>query len=82
MATGMSFAEAAGLTRAQLTVLQKAMIRQWKMTAMTSGFGTLGGKIDPEEDEVKEDPTAIFERKVAMLKRQTGRQSFDLWEIV
>ena len=68
------------LTRVQMRAVQKAMKRHWTLTAM-SGLGALFGGMGGEGRAAGEDDTAAFEARVQAVKKATGRDAVNIWEV-
>lgn len=80
VATGMSFAEVAGMTRAQFAAVEKAVRRHWEMTASVNGLRAFLGAPPPKSED--HDDTAAFTEKVKAVKKATGKSVLDLREVL
>ena len=80
LATGLSFEMVAGFTLAQMNAIQRAIRRHWEVMASINGLQVVfgGGKKTNE----KKDDTDAFEAKVKTMKKVTGKNVLDLWEVI
>jgi len=78
IATGLPFETVAGFTQVQFFAIREAMKRHWELTASVNGLQNLfGGGGSRTKDDTEE-----LERKVKRLKKATGKDKLDLWEVV
>lgn len=76
LATGKTFEEVTQLTPVQFRAMQEAVQRHWQLQASMSGVqGMFGGGGAGS----RSDDTSTFERKVAEMKKATGKDTLDLW---
>ena len=76
LATGLPFETVAEFMQGQLIAVHKAMQRHWELTAALNGIQAKFGVSESV------DQTSQFEKKVEMMKKQTGRTTFDLREVI
>lgn len=72
LATGWTFEEVGELTPVQIGVVMKAITEERKQQA-----AMWGAKVEENADR-----TAELEQKLARLKKETGREKFDLRELI
>ena len=78
LATGLPFEVVVKFTDAQFVAIRNAMIRHWKLLASTNGFQAAFSSAGNESV----DATAQFEARVKSMKRATGKDKLDLWEVI
>ena len=71
-ATGWGFSRVGALTVEQLTAVQEAIIRQWEAQAAMNGVKVMNRNFG----------TSRLAERVRDLKRSTGRDSFDIAEVL
>jgi len=80
LATGLPFETVAGFTQGQFAAIRKAIGRHWELTASVNGIQAMFGDSDRQPEPT--DATAELEARVRRIKKLTGRETLDLWEVL
>ena len=81
LATGFSFETVAGWTQVQFAAMRKAIGRQWELTASVNGIQAMFGDGNKAQTSSR-DATEELEAKVKRMKKLTGKETLNLWEVI